>query len=483
VRRPFKSQEGVALPVAMAMMLVISLIVVAFFTTALQVNETSVKDRSTKRALAAAEAGLQMAMYRLNQIGTNQPTQCLTTTPTTTTWVALLPSGQCPVSTDEDVGNGASYTYYVTPEIINLAPAQQSCILLPGQTPADTDRCITVIGHSDGVQPDGVQRRVQVRVNTGAVSYKSVGLMSNSLIYAGTSAKITSEVAANGIVHFGNSAKTFSDPSADIDGSVLHAPDSTYQISGSSQVIAGGRQSVPTPYEFPPIEDFDTVKMTATNIVSGLSRPQMSYTASTKTLRVTGAGASLPAGTYYFCRFSMASSAKLTFSPTQPTKIYIDSPSRAGSLCGNPPVSNPSPNYPVGTFWMENSNEFNKGGNEALVEVFVEGTSRNGTRSRPSFCTPSGDSPHTDKCESDVILANSAWFEGMIYAPKTTVELNNSGTMLGAIAADKIRFNNSVEFTLTDAVKDSATAGGIDRSNWVECRPQPITAGDPESGC
>jgi hypothetical protein len=73
----------------------------------------------------------------------------------------------------------------------------------------------------------------------------------------------------------------------------------------------------------------------------------------------------------------------------------------------------------------------------------------------------------------------------MINAPNTTVELNNSGKMWGAIAADKIRFNNSVEFTLTSAVSDSApvTAGGIDRGHWVECRPEPTTAGDPESGC
>jgi hypothetical protein len=140
----------------------------------------------------------------------------------------------------------------------------------------------------------------------------------------------------------------------------------------------------------------------------------------------------------------------------------------------------------VGTFWTENSNEFNKDGKEELVEVFVHGTSYNGTRSGPSFsCTPAGDSPHTGKCKSDVLLNNSSGFEGMIYAPNTTVELNNSGNMKGAIAADTIRFNNSVKFELTDAVKDTAptTSGGIDRGTWVECRPQPTVATDPESGC
>jgi hypothetical protein len=449
------------------MLLVISLFVVGFFSVTLQVNETSIDDRSSKRALAAAEAGLQTALYRMNQIGTSQPTQCFTTN-----WVPAA-DGQCPAATGS-LGNGASYTYYVTPEL-----GTGFCVVAAGVA---TDRCITAVGTAGGVQ-----RRVQVRANTitGAVSYKTVGLMSKSLIYAGNSSEITSEVGANGIVHFGNSAKTFSNSSADIDGAVLHAPGSTYQTSGSSQQIAGGRHSVSTPYVFPPI-DFEAIETTATNLQPGWIRPSgTSYPPAGGTpmhFRVTGT-ALLPAGTYYFCRFSMASGAKLTFSTTHPTRIYIDSPSRSGSLCEG--QSNPATTYPVGTFWMENSNEFNKDGREELVEVFVHGTSYNGTRSRPSFCTPAGDPPDTDKCESDVILVNSAGFEGMINAPNTTVELNNSGKMKGAIAADKIRFNNSVVFELTDAVKDSApvTNGGIDRGNWVECRPQPTVANDPESGC
>ena len=462
MRRVISSQDGVALPVASVMLLVISLFVIAFFSVTLQVNESSIEDRSSKRALAAAEAGIHTAVYRINQIGTNQSTQCFTTD-----WVPLV-DGQCPAGAGT-LGNGASFTYYVTPEL-----GTAFCVVATG---SPTDRCITAIGMADGVQ-----RRVQVRANTitGATSYKTVGLMSKSLMYAGNSSEITSEVAANGVVHFGNSAKTFSNSSADIDGAVLHAPGSTYTTSGSGQQIAGGRQSVSVPYVFPEI-DFEPIETTATNLTTpGWSKS--GYDATTKQWTVSGTQ-SLAAGTYYFCRFYMANSAKLTFSTSQPTKIYIDSPSRAGSLCQG--QSNPASTYPVGTFWTENSNEFNKDGKEELVEVFVEGTSYNGTRTPPSFCTPAGDSPHTDKCESDVILVNSAMFEGMIYAPKTTVELNNSGKMKGAIAADKIRFNNSVEFELTDAVKpdEEATGGGIDRGNWVECRPQPNTAADPESGC
>jgi hypothetical protein len=465
MRRLTNSQEGVALPVAITMMLVVSLFVIGFFSVTLQLNDTSVDDRSSKRALAAAEAGLQTAFYRMNEIGTTDPDLCFTTD-----WVPAGAGGQCPAAPTGQLGNGASYTYYVTPELDGTG----GCVA----TGVATDRCITAVGIAGGVQ-----RRVQVRANTipGATSYKSIGLMSKSLMYAGNSSEITSEVGANGVVHFGNSAKTFSNSSADIDGAVLHAPGSTYETSGSSQQIAGGRHTVSTPYVFPEIE-FEPIETTATNITTA-NWTKPGYTPATKQWTVSG-DQSLAAGTYYFCRLTMVNSAKLTFSTSQPTKIYIDSPSRAGSLCEG--QSNPATTYPVGTFWTENSNEFNKDGKEELVEIFVHGTSYNGTRSGPSFsCTPAGSTPHTGKCKSDVLLNNSSGFEGMINAPNTTVELNNSGKMKGAIAADKIRFNNSVVFELTDAVKDSAptSSGGIGRGNWVECRPQPTTAGDPESGC
>jgi Tfp pilus assembly protein PilX len=472
-RGRFRSEQGVALPVATAMMLVISLFVVAFFTTALQVNDTSVDDRASKRALAAAEAGLQMALYRLNRFGTNQPAECFTTT-----WVAYN-GDACPGLPEETVGNEASYSYYVTPEMDQLPVAQRTCVAVPGQTLAGTDRCITVIGKASGVQ-----RRVQVRASTvtGTASYKSIGLMSKSLMYAGNSSEIKSDVGVNGIAHFGNSAQTVTTPV--VYGTLLRAPGSTYEESGSSQVIAGGQQSVSTPFVFPPI-DFEAAEIAAeaTNLKTlppWIAPSGSVYNAVTKHFTVTGE-ATLPAGTYYFCRFYMENSAKLTFT-SYPIQIYVDSPSREGSLC-----TGAGQGDPAGTFWLRNSNEFNKGGREELVEVFVHGTPYDGTRTGPTWCTPAGDTPPPPdvRCKSDVLLNNSSGFEGMINAPETTVELNNSGVFTGAIAADKIRFNNSVKFELTAAVKDSApaTSSGVRRGGWVECAPTPSPSGDPESGC
>jgi Tfp pilus assembly protein PilX len=476
VRHLLKTQDGVALPVATAMMLVISLFVVGFFTVSLRVNDTSIADRSTKRALAAAEAGLQTALYRLNQI---RPAiadgMCLTTGP-------VAPNaGECDGYT-EQLGNGAQFAYYVTPTAA-YQPVGSTCVLLPGQTATAADRCITAIGTAGGIS-----RRVQVRVSntSGPVTFKDIGLLGDTLVHAGNSAEITSDVGTNGTVQFGNSAKTFASPSIDVDGAVLLGPGATYTTQGSSQEIAGGQQSVAA-FEFP-TTDFEAAELgsgtstaVALNLRPGWDRPSNStYNATTKQFTIGNSrDVTMPPGTYYFCRVSLENSAKWKFDATQPTRIYVDSPSRTGSQCAGQAD-------PAGTFYANNSVEINKeAGREDLLDVFVHGTTSNGTRSAFSGCTPAGDPPHTGKCKSDFVLGNSVHFEGSVYAPNTTVEANNSVTWVGAIGADTIRANNSFKFELTSAVKDSGgdTSGAAERRGWLECRPSSTVAGDPESGC
>jgi hypothetical protein len=52
------------------------------------------------------------------------------------------------------------------------------------------------------------------------------------------------------------------------------------------------------------------------------------------------------------------------------------------------------------------------------------------------------------------MLDNSVQFYGTIYAPNSTVQAHNSVTITGGVAADKIRFFNSVEFEITSATKN-----------------------------
>jgi hypothetical protein len=468
-----RSEHGVAMPVMTWMLVVVSLLVTGFFTVSLRLSDTTNQDRSAKRALAAAEAGLQTAVYRLNQIDVAE-NQCLADAPATPD-----AGSECPVSSAVPLGDGASVTYYVTPTFANQA-AGAGCVSLPNQDSLPTDRCVTAIGNVNGVS-----RRLQVRVTNlpGPPTFNQVGVLGKTQVFMGNSSKVWSDVGSNGNVTLGNSGEIFHvGAHIDVDGSILRGPGSTYTTEGSSQKIAGGQVFVPA-FEFP-ATDFAAAQTAALNLQpagwtppngsSYITTPGNTYGHFTVNSTTT-----MPPGTYLFCRVLIKDGAQWRFSGTQPTRIYVDSPTRVGSPCQNQP-------NPAGTFWAENSGLINQNaGKDHLLDVFVGGTPWNETRSRPSWCSPAGSPPKDEECRSDFILGNSVHFSGSVYAPTTTAEANNSVHWWGAVGANKIRFNNSVEFRLTDAVKNrpSGSAGAALRTAWGECQPTPTSGSDPESGC
>src|SRR5918999_2547160 len=87
-------ERGIAMPTAVSLLMVVSLLVAAGLATATQLSQSSNRDQDKKRALSAAEAGLQTAIYRLNQI--RNPVvpggMCLTTGPVAPDGV----TGECP---------------------------------------------------------------------------------------------------------------------------------------------------------------------------------------------------------------------------------------------------------------------------------------------------------------------------------------------------------------------------------------------------
>jgi Tfp pilus assembly protein PilX len=463
------SESGVALPVATGMLMVIAVLVVGFFTVALRVNDTSVEDRSAKRALAAAEAGLQTAVYRLNllnQTATANAANCLTTT-----WVAPT-NGECPGQT-ESLGNGAQFRYYVTP--VN---ATAGCVTIPGAATSTQDRCITSVG-----MVNGETRRVQTRVAAKPTiyAYNKVGLIGKSLVQAYNSAKLSSDVGSNERVVFFNSVNVEDNPSIDVDGKVMLLTGGTYQYQNSVKVD-GGTHTVTTPFDLP-VPNFEAVEPLEANDNETLSSDLGSaWNATTRRINITSGEETIRPGTYHVCNVQLGNSVKLKFSHVGgvPTKIYVDSPSRPGSVCAGQA-------QPSGTFTADNSVEINKeeGEREELLEILMYGTPYNDTRAMYPWCEPIHHPNETATCRSDFMLDNSVNYYGGVYAPNSTIQAHNSVKIWGALAADKLLFFNSVDFTLTGAMKDRPGdgTGAAERKGWGECRPQPAVASDPESGC
>jgi Tfp pilus assembly protein PilX len=474
VRQVFRSEEGVALPVATGLMLVVSLLVVGFLTVSLRVSDTSVEDRSSKRALAAAEAGLQTAIYRLNTLNATavaNASKCLGAG-----WENTSTGGECagyPPPPGEPLGNGAYYTYYVTPA---TAAGSAGCVTLPGTVTTTSDRCITSVG-----TVNGVSRRIQTRVvQTPSVpDFNTTGLVGKSLVYAWNSVNLTTDVGSNAQVRFENSINVNDNDSINVDGAVILLTGGQY-IQGNSVNVEGGTETTTTPFDMP-VPDFEVYENSNNNstLTTDLGT---AWNATTRRINLASGERTIRPGTYHTCGVFLGNSVKLKFSHTggARTKIYVDSPSRPGSVCAGQAD-------PAGTFGADNSVEINKesGEREELLDIYMYGTPNNDTRSRYSWCTDLNSGGLPAECRSDFMLDNSIQFYGSVYAPNSTVQAHNSVSITGSVASDSIRFYNSITFNLTGPTidKPAEAPGAATRKGWSECQPQATTSGDPESGC
>jgi hypothetical protein len=148
----------------------------------------------------------------------------------------------------------------------------------------------------------------------------------------------------------------------------------------------------------------------------------------------------------------------------QVVKIYIDSPSRPGSGC------------PPGSGYLEANNKF--------TVHNVNANNHSGANPVDNFQIHVYGNDRPDG-EPAVLFKNQANIKGVIIAPNATVRFLNNAKVTGAIGANKLEFENSVQFTAADTAAGGGTssAATYSRSVWTECRSQPTDPADPMSGC
>jgi type II secretory pathway pseudopilin PulG len=481
-------ERGIAMPTAVSLLMVVSLLVAAGLATATQLSQSSNRDQDKKRALSAAEAGLQTAIYRLNQI--RNPVvpggMCLTTGPVAPDGV----TGECPTSPTESLGNGASFYYYVTPRL----GVSGACSLQPGQVATERDRCVTAIGVADGVT-----RRLQVRVSEQDVfgGFFDVGLLGKSLVYAYNSINMTADIGSNSAVYLNNSVTADGHPHLGIEGTVKLLEGGSYTAINSVNV-EGGLTPITQPYEMPQADferyDGESGGLAAPSENNNALLPAANYDAANKSFIINSGTVTINPGTYYFCHVKFGNSVNFRINNTGlntsngMTRFLVDHPRRTGSNCPASPTTYIADH--AGTFGVDESVDVNKetAAREELFQIYMYGSANEQeslTTSRYSWCPRSTSPVLPGECRADFMLDNSVEFYGTVYAPDSTVQAHNSVQVFGGLAGDKIRLFNSVTFEITDAARTAPalTPGAVRRTGWTECRTDPTTIGDPESGC
>lgn len=472
LRRVRDDEDGVALIVAMMAIMLIAMLSAVFAGNAVQVNDTSTEDRDAKRALGAAEAGLNTALDRLDtllpldsQCLADGPIEVLATSETferkSSSATITVDAGQCAPSADERAGNGGSFHYYVSPALsassngcnnpvgVAAGTTRQS-LLVSGLTVLE--RCVTAVG-----TVNGVTRRVQRR------AFSTIKVF-NGLTAVSTGTGSQSAVKVSGGAALGG-AKVNSNGQVTMNGATYSGQMERYRVapvaSMESVVGAWSETTRDTPFALQSIDAADVLPTANANDSTNIScRTALLldcfgdvYNSNTRVLSINaGQDVTLTApGDYVFCGIDVKGG---TLIASAEANVYVDKcPSGPGTLTleggtvGTPLVSGALPN----------------------LRFFVA----------------------SDKL---VTIKGSALdtYTALIYAPDSKVDMRDSGTgtgplFTGAISSDTIDITgNLTTFTAVPdinlTIEPDNLTGRYEPGDWVQCRSTG-TSGLPHSNC
>lgn len=433
-----------ALIVALGVLVVVGLLAAVGIETAVRTNHITRSDTGQKAALAAADAGLAVATYRLNMLGPDA-THCVTTA------VNSPSGGLCPVDGAETLGNGASFQFQLTP-VLNGGTCAGQTMTNTQQTVAE--RCVSAIGTTNGVSA-----RTQAQVDSFAAQpfFPEPGIVGLNKVTVGNNAAVNAVAATNGVLVLSNNS-TVNGVVLGLGASISKCNSNCPYGISSSLVNRIGLAAVPIGTS-PAVNDDSRIAngklapaVTPFDTTSGAT-----WTPATRSISFGNNGSSitLGGGLYNFCNFVTGNKTTINVANGVKAVIIIDSPTDPNSN-GCPAGS--------GNLTLGNSvtfNDFNTAPVATDLQFYVYG---NGTS--------------VEWGNGDTTLAT-------LFAPNSVVDLNNVGSFVGALAALQVNVNNVGAFSYDGSASTlQATSQGLYyRSAWQQCPATPTVSGDLSSGC
>jgi hypothetical protein len=476
IKRLVREQTGIALPAALGVLVVVTLLSTSVFAVSLRLSDTSTASRDSKRALAAADAGIEAAVFRMNELGLQTTSKCFTTAAVSPASGTDPETGGTPAAGEcagvkDDLGNSSSYTYYVTPaledgDVCAGLPVHHAD---PNGAVTVSQRCITSIG-----QANNERRRVQARVASyiGVSLFPVGGILGINGVDVKNNAVVTGLLGSNGQIELGNNGYvsggielgSASSPSPSLGNNSSLGGQVTYRSDADGAFVLA-----------PP--DFGNTHSVNDNgrITSGLDAGNnVTYTNTASNPRNLSLGnngsLTLGGGTYNFCKVNMGNNAQITIAVTAKVRFFLDSPDRAGSGCipsGQTAAQARTNGY--GGMVMGNNSSFNNSTQAINLQMYFYGYS-NGTHA--------------------VDFKNNSTFRAAVYAPASFLTWNNNATIIGGVSAREVELKNNSSFTwagdsgqfsLSQLMTDTVSV--YYRMAWTECRRVRTTTSDPESGC
>lgn len=453
-KRRLPGEAGFVLPVAIIVLMIVTVLAGAAITIASQTSTSTTRDDNTKAALEAAEAGLQTASYRLSKLEPKKSEQCING--------ETVVTAECK-SPSEPLGNGAAFEYWTSKGLAvgeKCAGETITIVTSPAQ------RCITSVG-----TVHGVQRRLQASTSLsrpplfeveGILGYSSISVKNNGIL--------AGEIGTNGTIKLS--------PGVTVTKTDLGGPTAKVELNGAAPVT---ETKIPSPFVPPPIPIGESAKSAATTaqckpplqgeapaagpncdwlITNGIEKMtpgdlvggpagSVKFKPTTRSLSMGNkAELTLKEGVYNFCDFQVTGTfAKLTIENGARVEIFIDSAKReesGKSVCEGDPEA--------GKLAFKNG-------------VTIENLSKNATNLQIYVYDRSGGTIEFAP------LSKSAFY-GTIVAPYSKLAIENNGEFTGAIEANEVELTNNFTFNWDvhdkELTKETTT---YERKAWEECPP------------
>jgi Tfp pilus assembly protein PilX len=451
-----RSESGIAMPVALMILFITSMLAVAAVAAAIAGNDQSRRDRSVKRAIAAADAGLQAALYRYNKVS-NEPDKCVAVGSGGTLAISdPAGDGWC-APESEELGDGASYTYRVslaTSTVQNGQNLVQRRIVATGCVRAGASAAQCIAGTS-------VKRRAVTTV--GAVSehlFGAGGVLSKETVTVGNNGYIEAHVASNDDVVIANNAG--------ICGDVTYGPSAGDEFlpAGNADYDCPGTSATKAQQEFllNPVDGSVARASNNNGRIGNLDTVtgSIAWDAANKILRIgSDSSLTLTGDIYSFCYLEIGNGGELRVASRAagrpPLRVYIDRPENCAAAGSN-----------KGSVRVENNGKWiNQTSDPAMLHLYVEGSSTQST--------------------NVYFRNNSETGENMslvVYAPNSNLEINNNGYLYGAVAAKRITVENNASLIWNPQMASISmdTQLLFQRQVWTECAVS-ASGSAPDSGC
>jgi Tfp pilus assembly protein PilX len=521
IGRRLRREDGVALVVAIGVLLVMGIIAAGVATLTVTAKNQTNADRNSSRALAAAESGLRLATLYLNEATPIVDGQCPGTTANLVATKTAAVSGSCGPYT-ATLPSGGTTTFTISAGATTAVACSGAQVNAPTRPSlAIHQRCVTSTGQVNPGLPNVATRRVQARLASVSYIFPIPGILGThnvklgqgagsqlpltqcavpsslpggtSLIMAsvGTNGTLTTSLgcwlgAATDVTN-GNTSRLYIGSNAPTTNNGVPNP----SITGAQP---GGIVNLTYPLTLPSLDPLfqtgmdgvtDTsIAATSVNVLSGnndnfgihavpLTCNGNPYDSTTRVLNLgnNACSVTLDGSTdinhpniYNFCGLVLPNNGLLTV--TNPAvapyvQVYVDSTART-RLDGTAACTSGS-----GTVTMGNNSSILNNATVSLgAQIFIYGTS-----------------------DPDGTLGNSiAWRNGadvkmLLVAPHAQILFQNGGTITGGIAAYDVTANNSMIFIWDQTVDSVQRRALYYRSSYTECAKAPTVAGNPDSGC